>query len=37
LSSPFLVQRHRTALLAAFPQYRHHEARAGSSLWIQRI
>lgn len=35
-SSPFMVQRHRDALIEAFPRYVDHEARAGSSLWIQR-
>ena len=36
-SSPMMVQRQRDALLAAFPEYGAHEARAGSSLWIQRV
>jgi hypothetical protein len=36
-SSPLLVQRERDALLRAFPEYSRHEARAGSSLWIQRL
>jgi hypothetical protein len=36
-SSARMVQRHRDALLAAFPGFARHEARAGSSLWIQRV
>ena len=36
-SSPFMVQRRRDALIRAFPHFVDHEARAGSSLWIQRL
>jgi hypothetical protein len=36
-SSARMVQRHRDALIAAFPDYPGHEERAGSSLWIQRV
>lgn len=35
-SSPFMVQRHPEALLAAFPGFAEHLERAGSSLWIER-
>ena len=36
-SSALMVQRHRDALMAALPRLPRHEARAGSSLWIERV
>lgn len=36
-SSPYMVQRHVDALLAAFPGFAAHRERAGSSLWIRRV
>ena len=36
-SVPYMVQRHRDAVVRAFPRYVDHEPRAGSSLWIRRV